>query len=257
MYFAKIAPLAGVLLSLTLATGCATKKYVRQQVDPVNQRVSEVEQQSNQKIAGLEEKTQAGLSRVEEKALAADNRAGQAADAAARADQRAGQAEQQAQGAHQLAQKGLARSDELAQTIENLDNYQPVTSESILFGFGKATLTEEARGKLDAIAQTVNKTAHYVIQVEGFTDATGSREYNLELSRRRANAVVHYLALDHKVPLYRIHMAGFGEAAPVADSSSRSGRQQNRRVEVKVMSPQLSASTGGSSPQTTSERRMQ
>jgi hypothetical protein len=111
MYPTKMALVAGAVLALTLTTGCATKKFVRQQVDPVNQRVSEVEQQANQKVASLEEKTQAGLSRVEEKALAADNRAGQAAEAATKADQHAGQAEQQAQSAQALAQKGLARSE--------------------------------------------------------------------------------------------------------------------------------------------------
>jgi OmpA-OmpF porin, OOP family len=239
----KLAPVAGAILIASLGTGCATKKYVRQQVDPVTQRVSEVEQQSNQKIAALDEKTTQGLSRVEEKAMSADNRAGQAGQAAEKASQQATEAGRHAADARGLAEKGLTRSEELARTIENLDNYQQLSSESVLFGFGKATLTDEGKAKLDTLAQALNANKHFVLQVEGYTDSTGSEEYNLELSRRRANAVVNYLTLQHKIPLYRIHMAGFGKETPVAENKSRDGRKQNRRVDVRVFTPQQTASS--------------
>jgi OOP family OmpA-OmpF porin len=237
----KLAPVAGAVLVASLSTGCATKKYVRQQVDPVNQRVSQVEQQSNQKISALEEKTAQGLSRIEEKTLSADNHAGQAAQAAAQASQQAAEAGRSAADARSLAEKGLAKNEELARAMENLDNYHQVTDEVILFGFGKAVLTREAKAKLDSVAQALGNNKHYVVQVEGFTDSTGSLDYNLDLSRRRANAVVNYLTLEHKIPLYRIHMAGFGEAAPAAANKSRTGRQQNRRVDIRVFSPELTA----------------
>lgn len=243
----KLAPVAGAVLIASLTTGCATKKYVRQQVDPVNQRVSEVEQQGNQKITSLDEKTSQGLSRVEEKAMSADNRAGQAAEAASQASQQATEAGRQASDARGLAEKSLNRNEEIARMVENLDNYQQVSTESILFGFGKATLTKEGKEKLDSLAQALDKNKHYVLQVEGFTDSTGSQEYNLELSRRRANAVVHYLTLEHKVPLFRIHMAGFGKATPVAQNNSRDGRKQNRRVDVRVFAPEMAASSAQSS----------
>jgi OmpA-OmpF porin, OOP family len=241
----NFAPVAGAILLIASAgTGCATKKYVRQRVDPVNQRVSEVEKQSNDKIAGLDEKTSSGISRVDEKATSAGARANEAAQAASRAGDQATEAGKAAENARGLAEKGLSRSDELARTIDNLDNFQQVSSESVLFNFGKATLTPDGKAKLDQMAQTLATNRHYVVQVEGYTDATGPSEYNMELSRRRANAVAQYLTLEHKIPLYRIHMAGFGKAVPVAQNNSRNGRKQNRRVDVRVFAPQLTAGAG-------------
>lgn len=242
----RLAPVAGAVLIASLATGCATKKFVRQQVDPVNQRVSDVEKQGNQKISSLDEKTSQGLSRIDEKAMSADNHAGQAAQAAAQASQQATEAGRQAADARGLAEKSMTKNEELARNMENLDNYQQVSSESILFGFGKAIIASDAKAKLDSLAQTLGSNKHYVLQIEGYTDSTGSNDYNLELSRRRANAVVQYLTLEHKIPLFRIHMAGFGKATPVAHNTSRDGRKQNRRVDVRVFSPQLAA--GGNQP---------
>ena len=241
----KFAPVAGAILLIASAgTGCATKKYVRQRVDPVNQRVSEVEKQSNDKIASLDEKTSSGISRADEKAASAGARANEAAQAAGRAGDQATEAGKQADNARGLAEKGLARSDELARTIDNLDNFQQVTSDSVLFNFGKATLTPDGKAKLDQLAQTLASNRHYVVQVEGYTDSTGPAEYNVDLSRRRANAVAQYLTLEQKIPLYRIHMAGYGKAVPVAENKSRDGRKQNRRVDVRVFAPQLTAGTG-------------
>ncbi len=237
----RFAPVAGVVLTAFLATGCATKKYVRQQVDPVNQRIGQVEQASNQKIQALDEKTSQGLSRIDEKAMSADNHAGQAAQAAQQAGQQATEAGRSAGEARGLAEKGLQKNEELTRTVDNLDNYQQVSTESVLFAFGKATLTPEGQAKLDQVAQSLSSNRHYQVQVEGFTDSTGSADYNLDLSRRRASTVVNYLAIEHHIPLYRIHVAGFGKAMPVAENRTRNGREQNRRVEVRVFSPQLTA----------------
>lgn len=237
----RFAPIAGAILVASLTTGCATKKYVRKTVDPVNERVTTVETAANQKIQQLDEKTAQGISRVDERATAADNHAGQAAQAATQAGQQATEAGRQAGEARGLAEKGIARGDELARNMENLDNYQPVSNESILFGFGKAVLTKDAKDKLDQMAQTLGTNKHYLLQVEGYTDTTGSAQYNLELSRRRADTVVNYLTLQHQIPLYRIHVAGFGKAVATAENKSREGRKQNRRVDVKIFSPQASA----------------
>ncbi|HZI19934.1 MAG TPA: OmpA family protein, partial [Pyrinomonadaceae bacterium] len=70
----------------------------------------------------------------------------------------------------------------------------------------------------------------------GFASADGSTEANRRLSQRRADAVIRYLVEQHNIPLRRIITPyGFGELQPVAENTSRDGREQNRRVEVKVL----------------------
>jgi outer membrane protein OmpA-like peptidoglycan-associated protein len=69
----------------------------------------------------------------------------------------------------------------------------------------------------------------FFIAVEGFTDKSGSAEYNEALSRRRADAFVEYLVGSHDIPIYRIHMVGLGKMKPVEDA-------KNRRVEVTLFS---------------------
>jgi outer membrane protein OmpA-like peptidoglycan-associated protein len=103
-----------------------------------------------------------------------------------------------------------------------------------VFGFNQSELSDEAKARLDAALQQVSTTKHFVIEVQGFTDKTGSRAYNLELSRRRAAAVVRYLAATRGIPLYRVHTIGYGPDSPVADNATRNGRNQNRRVDVKI-----------------------
>jgi OmpA-OmpF porin, OOP family len=82
----------------------------------------------------------------------------------------------------------------------------------------------------------LNNTKRYFIAIQGFTDKTGSAEYNLALSRRRAEAVQTYLVAQHNVPVYRIQIVGLGKDKPVNDEKTRQERQQNRRVEVTLFS---------------------
>ena len=80
---------------------------------------------------------------------------------------------------------------------------------------------------------------HYVIQIQGYTDKTGSKEYNLQLSQKRANAVIRYLTTNGKIPLVRIYSMGYGESDPAAPNATRKGRELNRRVDLTVMVPQM------------------
>jgi OOP family OmpA-OmpF porin len=104
------------------------------------------------------------------------------------------------------------------------------------FGFNKWTLSDDARGQLDKLAQDIQSDKRFFVAVEGFTDKTGSKEYNETLSRKRADAVVEYLVAQHDVPIYRIHMIGLGEQKPIDEAKNREARAKNRRVEVKVFS---------------------
>ena len=99
------------------------------------------------------------------------------------------------------------------------------------FDFDSSSLTDEARAQVDAhIAALMGNNAS--VRLEGHTDERGTREYNLALGERRANAVRDYMVANG-VPGYRIESISYGEENPVAYGSGESNWQQNRRVELK------------------------
>ena len=89
---------------------------------------------------------------------------------------------------------------------------------------------------LDEIASQAKTERAYVIEITGYASAEGAKELNKRLSQQRADAVVRYLADNHMIPLRRIITPhGYGTLNPVADNSTRDGRKENRRVEVKIL----------------------
>ena len=120
--------------------------------------------------------------------------------------------------------------------ISALDDYVPQETTSVNFRVGSSVLTADGKAKLDAIATKALNAKGYVLEVTGFADSTGGTERNRALSQRRADAVIRYLVEQHQIPLRRIVTPyGFGETNPIADNKTRSGRAENRRVEVKVL----------------------
>ena len=118
--------------------------------------------------------------------------------------------------------------------VANIDDYKLQTSVSVPFLLNKDELSADAKGDLDKLATEVKSGRRFFIAVEGYTDSTGSKAYNEDLSRRRADRVVEYLVAKHDIPIYRIHMIGLGQEKPVDDARNRTARAKNRRVEVKV-----------------------
>jgi len=110
-------------------------------------------------------------------------------------------------------------------------------------------LTAKDREDLDNLVSNASKNKRYFIAVEGFTDSTGSAQYNEVLSRKRADAVTEYLVAKHDIPIYRIHMIGLASEKPLDDGRTRAARAKNRRVEVKIFSADESYSLSGSSQQ--------
>ena len=149
---------------------------------------------------------------------------------AAAADQKALAAGQAADQANQNATKAGNRVTSLAGTVENLDNYKPVNDTTVLFGFDKAQLTRKDKQTLDDFAQQMQGQKHYIVQVEGYTDSTGPADYNYQLSQRRADAVIQYLAQKYSVPRYKIFLIGLGKDNPVAQNyNARRSRQEPPR----------------------------
>jgi len=120
--------------------------------------------------------------------------------------------------------------------MANLDNYVVKLQGTVYFASGSFELTDEAKQVLDNMVAQGQGLKGFVVEVAGFTDNVGDVALNQELSARRVNAVVAYVADRFNVPLRRfINPTGLGETQPVGDNETAEGRALNRRVEVKVL----------------------
>jgi len=141
-----------------------------------------------------------------------------------------------AKAAQETADAAVAGVNATNQRITALDDYVVQSSSTVNFKLNSAVLSPEAKAALDQVATSATSLKGYVIEVTGFASADGSTAQNKALSQRRSQAVIDYLVETHNVPLRRIGQSyGFGELQPVADNTTREGREQNRRVEIKLL----------------------
>lgn len=211
-------------LAVAASIGCTTKNYVRQQTTPLINKTNELDDmtaQNTKAIKDVDQRAQAGIQ-------TAQNNANQA-------DQKALAAGQSADKAQMAANTAAQRVDTLTNTVVNLDNYRPVAETSVHFGFNKDNLTKEAREAIDQLAESVATTKGYLITVEGGTDSVGGSDYNYELSQRRADAVIQYLASEKNIPAYKIYLIGLGKDKPADSNKTSAGRAKNRRVDIRLM----------------------
>lgn len=190
-----------IALGLVLVgTGCATKKFVGQEVTRVDDRVSGVESQVEEAQVRLQEH---------------DGRIQSTSRTAQEALDRA------------MAAGKLAQGKLLYETV--------LTDDEVKFGFNKKELSPEARTALDHFATDLKaRNENVYIEIQGHTDQVGRDEYNEQLGQARADAARFYLA-KQGIPLHRMSSISYGETAPVADNETREGRAQNRRVVLVVL----------------------
>ena len=222
--------------SLLFSAGCSTKNYVRQQTQPIIDKTNELDTltaKNTRDINDVDRRAASGIQNVNVKATEADQKA---MDARGRADQ-----------AQNLANQAGTRVDTLTNQVANLDNYHSVVETSVHFAFDKASLSPKAKAALDQMLAEIPNTKGYLVVVEGDTDSVGSSVYNYKLSERRADAVVQYLS-EKNVPAHKIYVVGLGKDKATAPNSTKAGRAQNRRVEVRLMS---NNTAGQTSAQTT------
>jgi OOP family OmpA-OmpF porin len=208
-------PLSG----MALLSGCATKNYVRENVDPLQNKLDQVTQQVSQQATDLQqtkqdvEKNSTAISATDEKTTAADRRATDALNGMKQNQQEISQ---------------------LRKSVANIDDYKVVDQATVIFPVNSARLRDEDRLRLDHLVSATNSLKRYFLAIAGYTDQTGSAAYNLALSKRRADAVVLYLAGQRNVPFYQMRTIGFGEEQLVDDGISPEARAMSRRVEVRI-----------------------
>jgi OmpA-OmpF porin, OOP family len=228
--------LATLLGSSILVVGCATKNYVRETVQPVQTKVDAVTAQSDKQGTEIDQNTKdiskntTDISATKEIATGADSRAGDALNKANQVDKKADQ--------------NTADISSLRTSIANLDDYKVVNSVTVLFPFNGSNLSKDDKAQLDTLVGNVSSFKRYFVAIEGYTDKTGSAAYNLQLSQKRADAVMQYLAGEKDVDFNHIHTIGFGELKPADPGTKRDDRAKNRRVEVKIYSADAALAAG-------------
>jgi len=214
-----------VVLAVGGSTACATKKYVRTSVGEVNEKVDS----QGRAIEETQERTRKNegrISEVDTKAQAAAQSAQAANDAAAAAKNAATAVGTEANGKFDAIDKASKRLV-----------YEVVLSEDQgNFKFGKTTLPDEAKQKLDEmVAQMKQDPKNIYLEIEGHTDNVGDKVTNERIGLQRADAVKRYLYEQYQIPLHKMNVISYGMEKPVAPNKTKAGRAQNRRVVIKVL----------------------
>lgn len=228
--------------AIMLATACATKSYVRQQVQPVIKKVNELDErtaENTRQIKSTDARLQQGLESLNSHIESADKNA---KDAGTRAQQ-----------AQETASSAQTKVGSLGETVDKLDSYHVVSEVAVQFAFGEAHLDSRAKQELDEFSNQLSTAKNYILVIEGRTDEAGGETYNNDLSERRADQVVRYLVAKHDVEPFKVHAIGLGKAKPVASNKTGDGRRANRRVDIKLMANMAEPTQGNSANQPSSD----
>ena len=209
--------LALAVVTTLILSGCATKKFVREEIAGDTGQASKI-----QSVESAVEANQARIKEVDGKAQTANSTAEKAQATGQQALDRGNQAFQSAEEAMRLAKGKLVMEESLSNDVTK-------------FAVNKADLPDGGVGELDALAKKVlgmNKRVY--LEIQGHTDSTGSEKWNMELGGMRAESVRRYLN-ERGIPLFAMSVISYGEAKPIADNSTKEGRSQNRRVVIRVL----------------------
>lgn len=182
------------------------------------------------RVADAEAQRQAELAEAKEDAL-------RAKEQAARAD-----AERTRKEAAELRAQLLAQLNSVLQTVDTPRGLV-VTMADILFASGKYELSQDANLKLARLSGVILAHPGLKLRIEGYTDSTGTEDFNLKLSGQRADTVRTFLVSQGLKP-DDVTSAGMGQADPVATNDTSAGRQQNRRVEIIVSGEAIGTKIG-------------
>jgi outer membrane protein OmpA-like peptidoglycan-associated protein len=212
----RTAYLAGcsLIAGLILGVGCATKKFVQTEVSTVDK-----------KVEGVETTVEANQKRLKEH----DERLATLGSLIAQHDAQLKQQESQFKNVE-------GKIEEVKKYARGTLIYKEVLKNNeATFAFDSFELGPEAKTALEKFVQMlITQDRGVYLEIQGHTDNTGEESWNLELGKKRAEAVRDYLYKQYHIPLHRMEIITFGSSQPVADNSTREGRAKNRRVEILV-----------------------
>jgi outer membrane protein OmpA-like peptidoglycan-associated protein len=220
-----------------VASACATKGYVRDQVGAtetrLGQRVESQETQLRETAAANRQAIEAAgqqIQGLDTKITGLDGRVTEVGGVAAEAKREVAS----------VAQAQRDAETQFNQRFANRNRYATVETRQIFFDFAKADLRDEGINELEDLARALKADPNAVVELQGFADPRGPDRYNYALTRERVDAVVRYLVLRHGIDLRRIHAVGMGKLAlPAGEKPTKEAFAKSRRVELRLLAPQI------------------
>jgi outer membrane protein OmpA-like peptidoglycan-associated protein len=242
--------ISGLLGGTLLVTGCATKKFVEEEIAKSQEKTGAevgrvdsalaVEKDRGERLQKELGETRAAADAAAGKAAAATTTAGEAAGKADAANAKAADAAARADAAGATAKDALAKATDTDQRLTKLwasrDKKTLTETVTVQFEFDKWLLNDGAQTRLLALVKELEEQPQLSVELEAFTDSTGTVPYNIGLSQRRAESVRRFL-IEKGIGMPRIHSVGLGDIRPVADNKTKQGRDQNRRATIRVYGP--------------------
>ncbi|MFQ5990165.1 MAG: OmpA family protein [Candidatus Methylomirabilales bacterium] len=202
------------LVAILFASGCATYEYIKRELGIRDKMIAEERETRQQQVDAIHT--------------------------------RLGEVGQQAAAAEEKANAASAQADEAMARILDVENkvshnsYVVRETRVVYFDFNKADLKDSAMTSLVEVGRLLKEDPDTIVELWGHADSVGPTQYNIQLSRERAAAVVRYLVQKYGIGTHRISGVGFGEEIPAADNNSPEGQAQNRRVVVRILEPAMS-----------------
>lgn len=215
-----------------LASACATKGFVREQVGTTETRITQRVDTQETRLKETADKTAANAQALDatgQRLQGLDGRVTEVSTVANDAKKDAA--------AVATAQRDAETA--FTQRLANRNKYSMVDTKLVYFDFNKADLRDEGMAELDEVAKALKADANAVLELQGFADQRGTDRYNYQLTRDRVDAVVRYLVQRHGIDLRRIHAVGMGKATLASgEKGNKETFAKSRRVEMRLLAPQ-------------------
>jgi peptidoglycan-associated lipoprotein len=225
-----IVPVA--VLAVGGSTACATKKYVQTSVGEVNDKVDSM----GRSVEATQERTRQNEGKIADVDQRAQSAAQAASQAARAANDNASAAGSAAASANSAANAAGSKADAVDKATRRLIFEVVLSEDSGNFKFGRATLPDEAKQKIDELVSKMTQDPKNIfLEIEGHTDNVGDKAVNYKVGLDRAEAVKRYLYENQQIPLHKMNVISYGEEKPIAPNKTKAGRSQNRRVVIKVL----------------------
>ena len=223
------------MATAALVSGCATKKFVREQVGATEGRLGQrVDTQENE-LKQTAQRTDAnaqGLDAANQRLQSVDTRVQGVDSRVTEVSALATEAQRDARAAGDAVRESDRR-------FASRNKLATLETKSVYFDFGKADVRDEGYAELEDVAKALKADPNAVVELQGFADPRGTDVYNYRLTRERVDAVIRHLVQRHGIELRRIHAVGMGKVPQDAGGKAdRDALAKSRRVDIVLLAPQ-------------------